>query len=93
MVGSGVAAGALTASGTAKRLRKNSQNPPDTVTMTTVTCEQCGERFAIGHRSAFQNPGLAQRQAIWLADKLVWDHIQETKHHGSLRLPEPHDMK
>lgn len=92
MVGFGVAAGASTASGTAKRLRKNSHNAPDTVTMTTVTCEQCGERFAIGHRSAFQDPSLAHRQAIWLAETFVWDHIQETKHHGSIRLPEPHDM-
>jgi hypothetical protein len=93
MVRFGGAAGASTASGIAKRLRKNTRNAPDTVTMTTVICEQCGERFAIGHQAAFQNPGLAHRQAVWLAEKFVWDHIQETKHHGSIRLPEPRDMK
>ena len=93
MVGSRVTAGASTANGTAKRLRKNSQTAPDTVNMTTVTCEQCGEQFAIRHRSAFQDSRLAHRQATWLADKFVWDHIQETKHHGSIRLPEPREMK
>jgi hypothetical protein len=93
MVGFGVAAGASTATGTARRLRKNSQNKPDTVTMVTVTCEQCGEQFAIGHRSASQDPILAGRQAHWLSDKFVWDHIQEARHHGSIRLPEPGDMK
>jgi hypothetical protein len=90
MVGLGVA-GATT--GTAKRLRKNSQNKLDTVTMATVTCDQCGEQFAIGHRSASQDPNLAGRQAHWLEEKFVWDHIQESRHHGSIRLPESHDLK
>jgi hypothetical protein len=26
---------------------------------------------------------LAERQTAWLLDQLVWDHIQEQKHHGS----------
>ncbi|MGH9579773.1 MAG: hypothetical protein ACRD2R_02165 [Terriglobales bacterium] len=79
--------------GTAKRLRKRVANAPDTVTMATVLCEQCGEQFAIGHRSAAQNPALANRQAVWLADQFVWDHIQEAKHHSSIRLPGSNEIK
>ena len=93
MLGDGFPAEAALPNGTAKRLRKNTVNAPDTVTMTTVLCEKCGERFAIGHRSAVQNPSLAGRQALWLADKFVWDHIQEAKHHGSIRLPGPDEIK
>ena len=54
--------------------------------METVVCDKCGQRFA------FQNEGvrdaqLAEKQAAWLQDQLVWDHIQERKHHGSVELP------
>ena len=93
MLEPGTVAEAAMPNGTAKRLRKIVVNAPDTVTMATVLCEKCGARFAIGHRSAVQNPALASRQAIWLADKFVWDHIQETKHHGSIRLPGPNEIK
>lgn len=51
MVGLG-AAGASTARGIAKRLRKRSHNTPRTVTMAIVTCERCGEQFAIARASA-----------------------------------------
>ena len=93
MVAPRTTAGAHTENGTAKRLRKNSQNAPDTVTMTTVTCEECGEQFAIRHRSGSQDSRLAHRQATWLANKFVWDHIQEAKHYGSIPLPELHERK
>jgi hypothetical protein len=79
--------------GTAKRMRKNTESAPETVVMTTVVCDQCGERFAIGHREAFQDINLAKKQAVWLDDQLVWDHIRESKHHGSIRLPALHEMK
>jgi len=57
------------------------------VVMTIVVCEKCGTQFAISHRTAFQDAKLASRQAIWLEDQFVWDHIQESKHHGSINLP------
>lgn len=60
--------------------------------MTTVVCDECGERFALAHRLAFEDAGMAERQAVWLKDKFVWDHIQEQKHSGSIRLPGEHEM-
>ena len=86
--------------GTAKRLRQNFESVPDailifpnTIVMTTVVCEDCGARFALVHRPAFQDGGLAKRQAVWLKDQFVWDHIQENKHSGSIRLPGSHELK
>jgi hypothetical protein len=81
------------AHGTAKRLRKTSGCAPDTVIMTTVVCYQCGEKFSIAHRSASTDQALAERQAVWLADKFVWDHIQESNHPGSIQLPGSTEMK
>ena len=80
-------------SGTARRLRRNLESAPDTVQMATVVCDQCGARFAIAHRSAAQDQSLADRQAIWLADRFVWDHIQENNHQSSIQLPGSHEMK
>ena len=80
-------------SGTAKRIRKNHESPDNVTLMTTVTCESCGEQFAINHRPPFQDVALATRQAVWLADQLVWDHIQEHKHAGSVSLPASGQMK
>ena len=52
-----------------------------------VACEQCGDRFAISHDLNALDPELAERQAAWLAEQFVWDHIQETKHRSSVTLP------
>ena len=79
--------------GIAKRLRKNKESAPGTIVMKTVVCPQCGEQFAIGHKLALQDESLAARQATWLADQFVWDHIQENKHQGSIRLPGLDEMK
>jgi hypothetical protein len=79
--------------GTAKRQRKSTECAPDTVVMTTVVCYQCGEKFSIAHRSACTDQVLAERQAAWLADKFVWDHIQENNHPGSIQLPGSGEMK
>jgi hypothetical protein len=81
--------------GTAKRLRQLSVNAPPsrTVVMKIVECGQCGERFAIGHDPASSDPKLAERQAAWLEDQFVWDHIQENKHRGSIALPEASELK
>jgi chorismate-pyruvate lyase len=77
----------------AKRVRGTSESVPNLVEMSTVTCDQCGARFAIGHRLFFQDVELANRQAVWLGEQLVWDHIQENKHRGSIRLPASNEMK
>ncbi len=85
--------------GTAKRLRRNTESMPDGIiivanstVMTTVMCDECGSRFALVHRRASENSDLAERQAAWLKDRFVWDHIQEAKHCGSIRLPGLHEM-
>lgn len=100
MVTAAMARQQATSYGTAKRLRHNVETVPDavvivpnSVVMTTVLCDECGARFAVAHRSAFQDSRLAERQAMWLRDRFVWDHIQETKHAGSIRLPGMQEMK
>jgi len=80
--------------GTAKRLRnKKTEDPANTVVMTTVVCHQCGEKFSIAHHSGSTDQVLAERQAVWLADRFVWDHIQENPHQGSIQLPGSGEMK
>jgi transcription elongation factor Elf1 len=73
--------------GVAKRLRGLSQDQSTTVLMETVVCGSCGQRFTIRHNPACQDVELARKQASWVEDQLVWDHIQERKHHGSIDLP------
>jgi hypothetical protein len=60
--------------------------------MLTVVCDDCGERFTVSHRSAFQDASLAEKQATWLRDRFVWDHIQENKHGRSIALPGLHEV-
>ena len=73
--------------GNAKRLRNSHGSLNGIVTMTTVRCETCGFHYAIEHPAGAGDEALAHRQAAWLAERFVWDHIQETKHSGSIRLP------
>lgn len=54
--------------------------------MDTVVCGKCGQRFAI-HNDGVHDAQLAEKQVDWLEDHLVWDHIEERKHHGSVELP------
>ncbi|PYP85215.1 MAG: hypothetical protein DMG65_21010 [Candidatus Angelobacter sp. Gp1-AA117] len=54
----------------------------------TVVCGKCGQRFAIHFETAFGNAELARKQASWVENELVWDHIQERKHHGTIELPD-----
>jgi hypothetical protein len=78
----------------AKRLRHTVENAPArNVVMQIVECFQCGQRFAISHSPASQDVQLAEKQATWLKDRLVWDHIQENKHPGSVLLPAVADIK
>lgn len=44
-------------------------------------------RATVCHDLALQDEGLARKQALWVADKLVWDHIQERKHRDGIELP------
>jgi hypothetical protein len=55
--------------------------------METVVCSKCGQRYAIRSESLPQDAELSRRQASFLADTLVWDHIQERKHQGTIELP------
>ena len=86
--------------GTAKRLRRSAEAVPNgiatfanMVVMVVVVCGDCGERFALQHRRNSQDLNLAERQAAWLKDRFVWDHIQESRHSGSIALLGPHQMK
>jgi transcription elongation factor Elf1 len=55
--------------------------------METVVCGKCGQRYAIRTESLQQNAELSRKQVSFLTDKLVWDHIQERKHQGTIELP------
>ena len=54
--------------------------------METVVCSKCGQRFAIDN-DGVHNSQLAGKRVAWLEEQLVWDHIQERKHHGHMDLP------
>ncbi len=73
-------------SGIAKRLRKVAQTASNG-NMETVVCSKCGQRFAI-HNEGVRDAQVVEKQVAWLEDQLVWDHIQERKHHGSIELPD-----
>jgi hypothetical protein len=81
--------------GIARRIRRRSENSParSDIVMNVVACNSCGERFEISHKAASQDLDLAVRQAEWLQDQFVWDHIQENKHRGSISLPAADEMK
>jgi len=73
--------------GFARRLRSGAELRPETNAMETVICTKCGQRFAIHNGADFHDEELGKKQASWVADQLVWDHIQERKHHGRIELP------
>ena len=73
--------------GTAKRLRKQLLPSSIKSVSETVVCSKCGQQFAIQSNLAIPDAALAEKQAAWVADQLVWDHIQERKHHGTIELP------
>ncbi|HYL92472.1 MAG TPA: hypothetical protein VEW69_04880 [Alphaproteobacteria bacterium] len=52
-----------------------------------MVCDKCGQRFAIQGAPDAQGAELIRKQVSWVADRLVWDHIQERKHHGRIELP------
>ncbi len=76
-------------------MRRRSENSParSGVVMNVVECENCGERFEISHLAAAQDAQLARRQAVWLQEQFVWDHIQENRHRGLINLPQAEEIK
>jgi transcription elongation factor Elf1 len=68
-------------------MRGTAEVVPNEGPMETVVCSKCGQRYAIRIESLSQDAGLSQKQASFVADKLVWDHIQERKHQGTIELP------
>jgi hypothetical protein len=54
--------------------------------METIVCGKCGQRYSI-IESPSQDAELSRKQASFVADKLVWDHIQERKHQATIELP------
>ena len=78
--------------GVARRVRPNATPAPNIMVMVAVVCPDCGMRFEIGHRANCPDRSLAHRQAVWLADKFVWDHIQENKHPSTIHLPTANEL-
>lgn len=72
--------------GLVTRIRSSGAVPND-ILMDTVVCDQCGQRFAIHHDPAHRDVDVAKKQASWVKEQLIWDHIQERKHHGKMELP------
>jgi hypothetical protein len=72
--------------GVARRLR-GSPGVSSAILLETVVCDKCGQRFAIQNTPDAQSEERVRKQASWVADQLVWDHIQERKHHGRIELP------
>ncbi len=71
----------------AKRLRIGANEDSDGGSMETVVCDKCGQRFAFPSDPGGHSTGLTGKQAAWVADQLVWDHIQERKHPATMILP------
>lgn len=74
-------------SSVARRLRGTADRTSEIDATVTVVCSNCGQRFAISSRTASPGNAPTEKQMAWVAEQLVWDHIQERKHHGSMELP------
>jgi len=68
-------------------MRGTAETAPNTTSMETVVCGKCGQRFAIRYDVAALNVELAKKQVSFVTEQLVWDHIQERKHQGTIELP------
>jgi hypothetical protein len=73
--------------GVATRVRETADSVAEAVTGETIVCADCGQRFAVNVDPALQTAELTKKRASWVAEQLVWDHIQERKHHGTIKLP------
>jgi transcription elongation factor Elf1 len=71
----------------ARRMRKSAPFGAATNARETVVCGSCGQRFAIHRDSGEHDTKFAEKEIAWVEEQLVWDHIQERAHHGSMDLP------
>jgi hypothetical protein len=71
----------------ARRMRGTGDASSNAHSMETVVCGKCGQRFAIRRDVASLDVELAKKQVSFVTEQLVWDHIQERKHHGTIELP------
>lgn len=71
----------------ARRMRGTAEAVSNGHSMETVVCGKCGQRFAIRRDATSLDAELAKKQVSFVAEQLVWDHIQERKHAGSIELP------
>jgi len=71
----------------ARRMRGTADVVANGHSMETVVCGKCGQRFAIRRDVASLDVELARKQVSFVTEQLVWDHIQERKHHGTIELP------
>jgi len=72
----------------ARRLRESGDPVPSANPMETVVCGNCGQRFAIHNDASVPSADLTEKQVAWVQDHLVWDHIQERRHHRTIELPD-----
>jgi len=72
----------------ARRMRKSAPFGAATNATETVVCGSCGQRFAIHRVASAHNTIVAEKEIAWVEEQLVWDHIQERDHHGSMDLPD-----
>lgn len=71
----------------ARRMRGTGDAASNVHSMETVVCGKCGQRFAIRRDITSLDVELAKKQVSFVTEQLVWDHIQERKHHGTIELP------
>ena len=71
----------------ARRVRGAAEVLSNGHSMETVVCGKCGQRFALRRDVASLDVELAKRQVSFVTEQLVWDHIQERKHQGTIELP------
>ncbi|HZU22996.1 MAG TPA: hypothetical protein VE998_09210 [Terriglobales bacterium] len=75
----------------ARRLRK--QNRTGLESQLIIVCPECGEGFSIVSEVPCSDTALAESRGAWLLQQFIWDHIQESKHRGSIRLPSADELK
>jgi transcription elongation factor Elf1 len=68
-------------------MRGTAEAVSNATSMETVVCGSCGQRFAIRQDITSLDVELTKKQVSFVAEQLVWDHIQERKHQGTIELP------
>src|ERR1051325_1182257 len=71
----------------ARRIRKHDRS--GLVSGLIIVCPDCGDSFSI---VPCLDSALAQSRGAWLLELFVWDHIQESKHRRSIRLPSAEEL-